>query len=114
MLGLFIDGACTLWNESCGVRQFCWIYDNDSLAFGLAGAVAVMKTMSTINSALAWYFLNRDIEKYSNIEKENMKDDADFTSAADDNEKGVFKIKLTANRIADMESNHYWMYESNV
>ncbi|EDV23565.1 uncharacterized protein TRIADDRAFT_1002, partial [Trichoplax adhaerens] len=32
LLGYFIDSACMLWNEDCGSRQFCWIYDNTALA----------------------------------------------------------------------------------
>ncbi|EDV20901.1 uncharacterized protein TRIADDRAFT_31072 [Trichoplax adhaerens] len=75
LLGTFIDGACSLWEVQNGERAFCWIYDNQLLAYGLAGVILAMRIFSAIFSILAWYFLKRDIKKYSGIEKENIKDD---------------------------------------
>ena len=34
MAGIF-DSSCLLWQESCGQRGSCWIYDMDSLSNGI-------------------------------------------------------------------------------
>lgn len=28
MFGSMIDASCNLWEEDCGVRGSCWVYDN--------------------------------------------------------------------------------------
>ncbi|XP_064619635.1 solute carrier organic anion transporter family member 4C1-like [Lineus longissimus] len=37
LYGLVIDGACFQWQEHCGKRGTCWIYDNKHFSLGMFG-----------------------------------------------------------------------------
>ena len=119
LLGLFIDGACSLWQFKDGVRTFCWIYDNQQLAYGLAGVVIAMKIFSSIFSILAWYFLKRDIKKYEKIEMDNIKDDDVLDNNTKNKDESDIKLeKFSSNDrqalVKEITPSLVYSYESNL
>lgn len=83
IMGAFLDNACILWKERCGVREFCWIYDSETLALTMTIMLVVMKVAATVFSFLAYYFLKRDIQKYDKFKGPATTDDEDLYGIED-------------------------------
>lgn len=61
LIGYFIDTSCLLWNEECGERKFCWLYDNASMTYWIGGLACLLRTAATVFSFVAWYYLRKDV-----------------------------------------------------
>ena len=53
ILGTVFDMSCSLWQEDCGSRGSCWVYDGSMLALGFLGLCFVVKVISTLSYILA-------------------------------------------------------------
>ncbi|XP_072176178.1 solute carrier organic anion transporter family member 4C1-like [Diadema setosum] len=53
IFGAVIDGACLVWQQTCGTRGSCWIYDTRSLALRLAAITLVSRIFSCLCNILA-------------------------------------------------------------
>ena len=54
VFGVLFDRACIYWQEECGRRGNCWIYNNKTLATNALIAGVVGLFLSIIFSFLAW------------------------------------------------------------
>ncbi|EDV23255.1 uncharacterized protein TRIADDRAFT_1133, partial [Trichoplax adhaerens] len=50
LIGYFIDTSCVLWNEQCGERKFCWLYDNATMTYWIGGLACLLKGAATFFS----------------------------------------------------------------
>ncbi|XP_030842729.1 solute carrier organic anion transporter family member 4A1 [Strongylocentrotus purpuratus] len=53
LFGAVIDGACLLWQETCGTRGSCWVYDNQGLAWRITVIAVVLKLVGVLFYVLA-------------------------------------------------------------
>ncbi|EDV28797.1 uncharacterized protein TRIADDRAFT_20218 [Trichoplax adhaerens] len=64
IFGYAMDSSCSLWNEQCDQRQFCWRYDNQKLALYIFYIALACKCLKVFIYAMLWYFHRRE-EMYS-------------------------------------------------
>ncbi|RWS22490.1 solute carrier organic anion transporter family member 4C1-like protein, partial [Leptotrombidium deliense] len=48
VFGAIIDSSCLMWDEKCGKRGNCWVYDNEKLRYYLHGATFVCITVGSV------------------------------------------------------------------
>ncbi|ELT95620.1 hypothetical protein CAPTEDRAFT_89526, partial [Capitella teleta] len=53
--GYLFDDACLIWQESCGERGSCWIYDGDTLAWNLIAISVAVKFVGCVSFALSLF-----------------------------------------------------------
>lgn len=53
ILGTVFDMSCALWQEDCGQRGSCWVYDGRTLALGFLFLGLCVKVISSISYLLA-------------------------------------------------------------
>ncbi|RDD42163.1 Solute carrier organic anion transporter family member 4A1 [Trichoplax sp. H2] len=56
IFGVILDHSCSLWDENCNQRGFCWAYHNDTLSLLVFAAMATFKSLKLIAYLLAWHF----------------------------------------------------------
>ena len=78
IFGAITDAACAIWQESCGQKGNCWIYDQDKFKIYLHTSSFAFMTMGTILDAIMIYFSKRMTHLY---------DDDDVTSSVNDESK---------------------------
>lgn len=54
--GALIDGACTVWKQSCEGVGFCWLYDDDKMFSAIMWAPMITKGINIIFFLLAAYY----------------------------------------------------------
>ena len=54
IFGALFDDACRKWQEDCGRRGNCWVYDNDRLSLTALGLAVPCLIVATIFFFLAW------------------------------------------------------------
>ena len=54
IFGALFDGACREWQEDCGRRGNCWVYDNDRLSLTALALAVPCLIVATIFFFLAW------------------------------------------------------------
>ncbi|MPC48842.1 Solute carrier organic anion transporter family member 5A1 [Portunus trituberculatus] len=62
------DAACRLWEESCGGRGSCWLYDIDTFRKTLHGIPAGLMALCLLTE-LVLIFLHKSIHLYGPAEK---------------------------------------------
>uniref|UniRef100_A0A0P4W833 Solute carrier organic anion transporter family member n=1 Tax=Scylla olivacea TaxID=85551 RepID=A0A0P4W833_SCYOL len=68
VFGWAIDAACRLWEESCGGRGSCWLYDIDAFRKTLHGIPAGLMALCLLTE-LILIFLHKSIHLYGPAEK---------------------------------------------
>lgn len=68
VFGWAIDSACRLWEESCGGRGSCWLYDIDAFRRTLHGIPAALMALCLLTE-LVLIFLHKSIHLYGPAEK---------------------------------------------
>lgn len=48
-----IDASCTLWEDDCGTKGSCWVYDNAGMSLRLFILALVLKLVSILFNILA-------------------------------------------------------------
>uniref|UniRef100_T1J4Q6 Solute carrier organic anion transporter family member n=1 Tax=Strigamia maritima TaxID=126957 RepID=T1J4Q6_STRMM len=73
--GAVVDSTCIVWEESCGERGNCWVYDVDKLRKWLHGITAGLLITSQLFQCYVWYKC-KDLKLYEEIaeKEENDKD----------------------------------------
>jgi len=54
LFGAIIDSSCTVWEDDCGVKGACWIYDNFEMSKRLFLLTLVVKIISIIFNILGF------------------------------------------------------------
>ncbi|XP_066270044.1 solute carrier organic anion transporter family member 4C1-like [Branchiostoma lanceolatum] len=53
VFGRIIDSTCLLWQEKCGERGSCWLYDKESMAVKFLMVALIWQALSLVGFALA-------------------------------------------------------------
>lgn len=56
LFGVIIDSTCLQWQETCGERGACWLYNNKSLSWKLTTLSLVCNLLTVLFYALALRF----------------------------------------------------------
>ncbi|KAK3870976.1 hypothetical protein Pcinc_023849 [Petrolisthes cinctipes] len=73
IFGWAIDYTCRLWEETCGTRGFCWLYDIDSFRQVLHGIPAGMM-LCCLLTEIVLLTMHRSINLYGQDEKHTTSD----------------------------------------
>ncbi|KAK4318476.1 hypothetical protein Pmani_010518 [Petrolisthes manimaculis] len=73
IFGWAIDCTCRLWEETCGARGFCWLYDVDSFRQVLHGIPAGMM-LCCLLTEIVLLTMHRSINLYGQDEKHTTSD----------------------------------------
>ena len=57
IVGALFDSSCLYWQEECGSRGNCWVYDNNDLSLRMFGVSTGVRVASVIFAFCAWIFL---------------------------------------------------------
>ncbi|CAH1258248.1 SLCO1B3 [Branchiostoma lanceolatum] len=57
--GAAIDGACLLWQTTCGQRGNCWLYDNTRFRQSYLGLATALQLLSIVFLVVAWLAVYR-------------------------------------------------------
>ena len=52
--GALFDTSCLYWQEQCGARGNCWVYDNTQLSFRLLSLPCAGMVLTSLFTLLAW------------------------------------------------------------
>eukprot|EP00057_Strongylocentrotus_purpuratus_P026259 XP_011680733.1 PREDICTED: solute carrier organic anion transporter family member 4A1 [Strongylocentrotus purpuratus] len=69
LLGAVIDQACILWQDVCGTRGSCWIYDNANLAWRMAVIAVSFKAASCCMYLLAMWFYKPAVKEDKELDE---------------------------------------------
>ena len=58
IVGALFDSSCLYWQEECGNRGNCWVYDNNRLSLGMFGMSTGVRVASVIFAFCAWIFFD--------------------------------------------------------
>ena len=53
IVGAVIDLSCILWEDNCGEKGSCWVYDNTWLSYYLTILVTVLEAVKLLLTVLA-------------------------------------------------------------
>ena len=56
IVGFLFDATCTLWQDKCGERGSCWMYDSNGIKLGFTFLPIGLKIMATLFYFLAQFF----------------------------------------------------------
>ena len=58
IIGALFDASCLYWQEDCGDRGNCWVYDNEVLSVWMFIVCAGIMTLSLTFAFCAWLFFS--------------------------------------------------------
>ena len=70
IFGAIADSACLIWEESCGGKGNCWLYDAQKFRYYLHGAAFTFMTVGSIFDAFVIYFAKNMRNLYDDEEEE--------------------------------------------
>lgn len=65
-----IDASCTLWEDDCGTRGSCWVYDNKGMSMRLFILALVLKCLSIVFNVIAMFVYKPPKESEEGAENE--------------------------------------------
>jgi organic anion transporter 4A len=74
ILGALFDAACILWQEECGVRGNCWVYDNAQLSYNMISLGLPVYFIGLVLFSLA--MLTYPKKKDKKLQSEELKEKA--------------------------------------
>ncbi|KAJ1527748.1 hypothetical protein ONE63_007703 [Megalurothrips usitatus] len=63
LFGAIIDSTCLVWDESCGRKGNCWLYDKHSFRLYVNATAAAITSLGVLLDAVVCY-LGRDLQLY--------------------------------------------------
>lgn len=56
IFGALFDVSCVYWQEECGDRGNCWVYDNEDLSLRMFGVSIGVRVLSVTFAFCTWLF----------------------------------------------------------
>ena len=56
IFGALFDASCVYWQEECGDRGNCWVYDNEDMSLRVFGVSMGVRIVSVIFALCTWIF----------------------------------------------------------
>eukprot|EP00057_Strongylocentrotus_purpuratus_P028748 XP_011683222.1 PREDICTED: solute carrier organic anion transporter family member 4A1-like [Strongylocentrotus purpuratus] len=72
IFGAIIDSTCLQWQETCGERGACWLYDNESLSWKLTTLSLICNLLTVLFYALALRFYEPASEGESSTDNRDV------------------------------------------
>ena len=63
LFGAIMDMSCKLWQDNCGRRGSCWIYDTDKLATNLVALGMMIKALIFVIFLIAQFIYKPPVEE---------------------------------------------------
>ena len=78
-----IDASCTQWEDDCGTKGSCWVYDSAGMSMRLFVLALVLKVLSIFFNVLALcvYKPPKNDEEHAAGEMNNLTDNANNNSS---------------------------------
>lgn len=75
IVGALFDVSCVYWQEECGDRGNCWVYENYDLSLRMFGVFIGVRIVSLLFAFCTWKFYDVTLCSHSQMtdEKEMMK-----------------------------------------
>ena len=54
--GALFDASCVYWQEECGDRGNCWVYENEDLSLRIFGLSTGIRIISVVFTFCTWMF----------------------------------------------------------
>lgn len=82
LFGVILDSSCSLWDERCDKRGFCWTYNNNTLSLLVFAAVVAFKIGKLLFYLMAWYFypISEVDDTSDKLKKKDGKDNSVISS----------------------------------
>lgn len=80
IFGAIADAACLIWEESCGGKGNCWLYDSEKFRHYLHGAAFTFMTIGSVFDIFVIYFSKSMKNLYDD---EDVEEDANRAAATD-------------------------------
>ena len=58
IVGALFDSSCLYWQEECGDRGNCWVYDNHDLSLRIFGLMLGVRLLSCVFAVCTWVFFD--------------------------------------------------------
>lgn len=81
IFGAIADSACLIWEQSCGGKGNCWLYDAHKFRYYLHGAAFTFMTIGSIFDAFVIYFAKDMRNLYDDEDEEKGTGKKDDTKA---------------------------------
>ena len=72
-MGALFDASCEFWEEQCGERGNCWVYNNEDLSLRIFGVIGSARLVSVICAICICVFFDVTLCK-RNKEETSIKD----------------------------------------
>lgn len=69
VMGALFDASCEFWQEQCGDRGNCWVYQNEDLSLRIFGVVSSARVLSVIFAICTYLFFDVTLCNHSETEK---------------------------------------------
>jgi hypothetical protein len=69
IFGAIADSACLIWEESCGSRGNCWLYDSEKFRYYLHGASFAFMSVGSLFDLFVIYYSKRMTNLYEEDEE---------------------------------------------
>ena len=79
IVGALFDASCLYWQEECGDRGNCWVYDNNNLSLRTFGVSLGVRIMSLMFAFCAWIFFDVTFCNHNKV-KEQENDGEEMTT----------------------------------
>ena len=100
-----IDASCTQWEDDCGTKGSCWVYDSAGMSMRLFVLALVLKVLSIFFNVLALcvYKAPKNDEELAAGEMNNLTDNANNNSSTNNIIiKKVLNLQLEVNKKLDI------------
>ena len=74
IVGVLFDSSCVYWQEECGDRGNCWVYNNNDLSLQIFGLMLGVRILSGIFAVCTWLFFDVTLCSHKTIEIEHSKE----------------------------------------
>ncbi|XP_067940411.1 solute carrier organic anion transporter family member 4C1-like [Watersipora subatra] len=75
--GAMIDNSCSLWEEDCGVRGSCWIYNNAQMSLRLFLLTVILKVISIVFNLIGLVVYKPPPEKCADMQDTPLANNSD-------------------------------------
>jgi organic anion transporter 4A/organic anion transporter 4C len=81
MMGAVFDSTCVVWQEKCGGRGSCWVYDSVQLGFRVFIMAVIVKLMGAMFFTMTLCFYKAPIENTDTSLSDNTEETTDSVAA---------------------------------
>jgi len=81
IVGALYDSSCLFWQEECGDRGNCWVYDNNDLSLRVFALMLGVRILSAIFAACTWVFFDVTLCSHNKVNEHSKKDGIEMVTS---------------------------------